>query len=502
MLPRASLLLVAVGVTVVATASYNTDYGGTNGRNDRYDRNNPNYPSNNPNYDRRNPYDPNYNQNNYNQNSGSYNYNRNSYDNRQYNEYNKVYTKNETAIFCYINATRLDESRRFNSGPSMDIEPRLCTHLIIGAAIINPNSHTVRLLNEEILTRQELKRENPNLKVLLSIHGSSMDWANMVKSQRDIFIKSIIDICGSKNVGVNIDWQWPERKNGHDVDNFFQFLLELKNELRRLPYASHELTVFLPAEYQQLVDILQPRGDNRIENLLMQYVDYWILMALELRGHWDQRIEHHAPIDSYIGSRQTVRKAINEVRGYVRGEYLYKFILAIPFYGKRYQLAARADRESPMNKLQQTLHTSYDYDGIMRVAYNKVCQEITGREFQLDYDETNGSPYAYHDNTVFVYEDTRSVKAKTRLALQNGFGGVMAYSIEMDDATGQCGQSRRTSYDNKNSYNSYSSNSELRFPLLNAIKDQVTRGHAAQFHSSPLAIILAVICVFILKVNN
>lgn len=91
------------------------------------------------------------------------------------------------------------------------------------------------------------------------------------------------------------------------------------------------------------------------------------------------------------------------------------------------------------------------------------------------------------------------MELQTRLAQINGFGGVMAYSVDMDDATGQCNNMRRFTND-RNSYNSASYSD--RYPLLHAIYDQAQRGNAAMFHSSPLAIVIALVCAMIFKLDN
>lgn len=55
-----------------------------------------------------------------------------------------------------------------------------------------------------------------------------------------------------------------------------------------------------------------PPGDLQIEELVplfnYEVIEHVIVMALEMRGHHSQRIEHHAPVDSY-NSGQTVVSA-------------------------------------------------------------------------------------------------------------------------------------------------------------------------------------------------
>ncbi|TMW44285.1 hypothetical protein DOY81_010632 [Sarcophaga bullata] len=51
--------------------------------------------------------------------------------------------------------------------------------------------------------------------------------------------------------------------------------------------------------------------------------------------------------------------------------------------------------------------------------------------------ETNGT-YAYHDNQWIGYENERSVALKVDYVRKNNLGGVMVWTVEMDDYRGVC----------------------------------------------------------------
>ena len=82
--------------------------------------------------------------------------------------------------------------------------------------------------------------------------------------------------------------------------------------------------------------------------------------------------------------------------------------------------------------------------------------------------------------------------------MRNGLGGVMAFSIDMDDFDGDCMEGNRRSGD---SYN-WRDRSARKYPLLQAMFDTVERGpNSAAMHSSPVVLVLSAIGVLLLRVR-
>lgn len=54
------------------------------------------------------------------------------------------------------------------------------------------------------------------------------------------------------------------------------------------------------------------------------------------------------------------------------------------------------------------------------------------------YDEESCSPYITAGTEWISYEDERSITCKTKYVRDNGFGGVMIFSLNTDDYASSC----------------------------------------------------------------
>lgn len=66
------------------------------------------------------------------------------------------------------------------------------------------------------------------------------------------------------------------------------------------------------------------------------------------------------------------------------------------------------------------------------------------------------SPYAVKDNLWVGYDDQESLRYKVQYLKEHHLGGSMVWSIDMDDFSGSCGEGK--------------------YPLLNAIRDELNKG--------------------------
>ena len=76
-----------------------------------------------------------------------------------YNNYKSTTNQSRTAVFCYINGTRLVTQVRRNVYQSVPftlehINVDLCTHILYGAAMLDPNTWSIRPIDNDLENRQ------------------------------------------------------------------------------------------------------------------------------------------------------------------------------------------------------------------------------------------------------------------------------------------------------------------------------------------------------------
>lgn len=54
------------------------------------------------------------------------------------------------------------------------------------------------------------------------------------------------------------------------------------------------------------------------------------------------------------------------------------------------------------------------------------------------WDDEQKVPYAVHGDQWVGFDDERSIRLKMKWILENGYGGAMVWTVDMDDFTGGC----------------------------------------------------------------
>ncbi|KAJ8679941.1 hypothetical protein QAD02_015728 [Eretmocerus hayati] len=405
--------------------------------------------------------------------------NRNNYG----DSYSRIRNQNRTAVFCYLNDTQITQGAAFPGhittrfrADYLKNKLDLCTHLVFGAAYVTYEGN-VRPFNPDRLTDQSgdglsfnelgnLKSQRPGLEIILSIAGDPTVYSQVAR-QRQNFVTQIRNLMNLyKFDGVNIDWRYPGRREDPDQDrkNFKDMIRDLRTMLRG---EGKSLMASITHQSQGL------RDGYDFTNDLLEHVDYWLIMAFEYFNHQSNKIGANAPIRSK--EPFGVEKSIYELKNKF-GEHSFRLILAVPFYGKQYQLRNRLSRdyESPLGK--DFINNHAPAESVM-FPYREICKKLNSNHWRQGYDSDAGTAYAVHETSAIVYDDTESVRAKVRLALQNGLGGVMAYSVDMDDYTGSCSQQDRCQ----------------QFPLLQAMHDAVQRGSSSSLAPSRISLLMAIL---------
>lgn len=276
----------------------------------------------------------------------------------------------------------------------------------------------------------QLKGQNPNLKILLSIGGWS--WSKnfsdavLTPEGQKAFAKSAIEIISKYNLdGVDIDWEYPaiagEKGNifrPEDKQNYTLMFEALRAELNSLGEAGEKKYLLTTA-----VGAFQEFIDNTEMDKVQGYLDYVNIMAYDYQD--DKKAIHHAnlyPSEKYKPSNSAKTAIDAFIQAGVPTE---KLVLGIPFYGRVYttKKGASTGIGDPIVKQEES------------IGYPEIKEKLVNKdEFYRYWDDAAQAPYLFnfYKSTFITYEDEVSVKIKCEYVRDNNMGGVMFWEYFSD----------------------------------------------------------------------
>ncbi|MGE5123664.1 MAG: glycosyl hydrolase family 18 protein [Acidobacteriaceae bacterium] len=288
----------------------------------------------------------------------------------------------------------------------------------------------------------ELKKQYPDMKVLISIGGWtwSGNFSNAAKddTSRKRFAISCVDLYLEQYAGVfdglDIDWEYPVSGgltpgNALDKPNYTLLLQEIRSQLDELGQKDNR---------HYLLTIAAPVGPGNIRNFdlpgIVASVDWINLMGYDFHGTWDTTTNFNAPL--FQSTKDPSDASLNvdsAVQTYLSsGIPAEKLVLGVPFYGSGW--AGVPDTDHGLYQLAQ---------GAAQGTYEPGSFEF--KDLQQDYlpswqsfwsDEAQ-VPWLYDPaSQIFIsYDDARSLEAKAGYARDQGLAGVMIWEISQGDET-------------------------------------------------------------------
>ena len=289
-------------------------------------------------------------------------------------------------------------------------DPWVMTHINYAFGHVNDTFNGVRIDNPERLRMiVGLKKQNPNLKVMLSVGGwGSGRFSEMAATaeNRTSFARDCKRIAEEFGLdGIDIDWEYPTQggagisSSPDDTKNFTLLLQTLRKTLGR-----KLLLTAATVSSAQFIDF----------SSCVQYMDFVNVMAYDMA---DPSHHHAALYPSSISGYCTSSQAVeNHLKAGVPKE---KLVMGVPFYGK-----GKRDEGEPRQF----------------VGTGKLPKKYEER-----WDEQGQVPYRVNDKGEFVwgYENTRSLAAKCQFILDNNLRGGMYWDYASDNPQGD---ERRTLY--------------------------------------------------------
>lgn len=280
-------------------------------------------------------------------------------------------------------------------------DPQYMTHINYAFGHVTKSFDGVRIDNEKRLRSiTALKKENPYLKVVLSVGGwASGNFSEMAadKHLRRNFAKDCRRVMKEFDLdGIDIDWEYPTSRaagisaSPDDTDNYTLMMRDLRRKLGR-----------------RAVLTLASIGSAKFIDFpaILKYIDYVNVMAYDMGS----APKHHSALYS---SPNTNMSADDAVKAHLKaGVPLSMQVLGMAFYG-------RGDGKS-------------GFPGSMN--YNRIPRKSD--KWEERWDSQAQAPYLVdkQGRFVFGFENPRSLAAKCRYIQENGLLGAMYWEYGGDN---------------------------------------------------------------------
>lgn len=320
----------------------------------------------------------------------------------------------------------------FNGELTSAIDARKLTH--INYAFVNVKDSMALLSNlatDTINFRKlnALKKDNPDLKLLISLGGWS--WSEnfsdavLTSSSRKKFAQSCVKMVVDYQLdGVDIDWEYPGFRGEDNIyrpedrKNFTLMFKSLREELDSLTKKTEKkylLTTAVP-EFKEFLDKTDMDEVSR-------YLDYVNLMNYDFHTGASDTVGHHSNL---YPSRTSQRSAHRGVTDFIRaGVPAEKIVMGLPFYGRSWIMQDSTNHG--IERVPKSVAKSGGYTFIKDSLVNR-------NGFRRYWDADAQSPYLFNDQTnqLVVYDDEESVKVKCEYVRKNNLAGVMFWEYEDD----------------------------------------------------------------------
>jgi chitinase len=271
-----------------------------------------------------------------------------------------------------------------------------------------------------------LKQQNRNLKVLLSIGGSSYSSNFAVTastaSGRSTFASTVVTLI--KNLGfdgLDIDWEFPS--NDTESTNMVLLLQAVRESLD-----AYGDSLNTPYHFQLTVACPSSPSNYQTMHLadMDQYVDFWNLMAYNYAGSWSTVTADQANLFSSGSNPPSTPFDTKTAINYYTSQNIRsnKIVLGMPVYGWSFEATDGLGKS--FNGVGQGTWEAGIYDF-------KVLPLSGAIEF---YDSASGSSYSYDatKRELISYDNVTVSRQKAAWIQETQLGGAMWWESSADGA--------------------------------------------------------------------
>ncbi|XP_025093782.1 chitotriosidase-1-like [Pomacea canaliculata] len=361
-------------------------------------------------------------------------------------------------VVCYVQAWAHWRAGSIKFIPAK-IDTTRCTHVVYYLAELDTTSLTIipHDSGDPDMYSQlaALKTQHPNITNLIAVGGWNLGvekWDTIVSSEDNIntFATNAVQFLRTNNFdGVVIDWEYPGDRGSPAADKqkYTQLLTALKAAFVKDAADTGKPRLLLTA----LISPSQYRVQMSYELAeLIKLVDYFDLSTYGLHGYWETTTGHPSALYSPSGGQDAIDPQIQFILSNSVPAGMLN--LGISTSGTSYTLAdptstdvvAAATGAGAAGSLMKQ-------EGVL--AYFEICKILQAGGATNGTLTGSKAPYIIENGRWTGYDDVASVQEKVDYAVAKGLGGIMLYTIDLDDFNDICGDGK--------------------YPLLTAATDRV-----------------------------
>ncbi len=284
-----------------------------------------------------------------------------------------------------------------------------------------------------LATLVELKKENPDLTVLVSVGGwlwsGRFSDASLTVASRAKFIDSVADFITRYNLdGLDIDWEYPGMAGAagnvfrpDDKQNYTLLLKQLRERFNRMQKPLHR-HLYITIAAGASSEFLEHTEMSKVQ----KYVDTVNLMAYDYYEPGDDKLTgNHAPlfVDPADPKGISADKSVKEFEA--AGVPAEKIVLGVPFYGHVWGHVGATD--NGLFQSGEPVPNAY-------ANYDALSTTMLSQGYKRYWDAKASAPYLYNPHTqIFVsYEDPESLALKCKYVIDHKLAGIMFWEYGSD----------------------------------------------------------------------
>ena len=285
-----------------------------------------------------------------------------------------------------------------------------------GRCVSEQPGHDAQVASELVA----LRTRHPHLRLSLAVGGAS--WSGGFASaasaaNRRAFVQSCLDLASSLGFdGIDIDWEYPA---ANERTVWAELLEEFRTQMNTRTSPTQRawtLTSAIPVGWYL-------QSDSRFDVARAhRSVDFFNLMAYDMRGSWSATTGHHAALHPAAGDPEAAGASPSMTWLERQGVPRSKIVLGVPFYGYRFTGVPATN-----NGLFQSK------SGAEQIPYRDLVATHLPAA-QRFRDDAAVAPWAYNASTraFYTYDDPAAIRTKANYALNGSYGGVMMWELSQD----------------------------------------------------------------------